>query len=75
MIQNFCKIDFLFSENSQLTNCPEAYTLIDNFKCYALNDPNHQLYAVYNQAMPTYALRGATKTCYNILLNIFKQIL
>ncbi len=44
--------------------------MYDDFKCYALNDENHQFYAVYNQAIPTYALRGVTKTCYTILASV-----
>ena len=40
-----------------LTNCPEAYTLCLNVKCYALNEANYEFYAMYNKAIPTYAIR------------------
>lgn len=57
----------LYLDNAQLSNCPEAYTLINEIRCYALNEQDYQFYAIYNQAIPIYALRGVTKTCFSIL--------
>jgi hypothetical protein len=52
-----------------LTNCPEAYTLINGFKCYALNDFDFEFYALFNELIPTYAIRGATRNCLDFLIN------
>ncbi|CAF1091065.1 unnamed protein product, partial [Brachionus calyciflorus] len=49
--------------------CSEAYTLLFDYKCYALNQQYFEFYAIYNKNIPTYALRGVTKTCFNILIN------
>lgn len=52
-----------------MTSCPEAYTLINEFKCYALNETDNEFYALFNSSIPTYALRGVTKSCFTTLTN------
>jgi hypothetical protein len=58
------------SDWSNSDDCFEAYTLALDLKCYALNEPNYEFYALYQPKIPTYALRGVTKKIYKILTNL-----
>ena len=48
---------------------PEAYTLIDDFKCFALNETNFEFYALFCSTIPTYVIREITKTVYMQILS------
>jgi len=69
--RKYFKNSIRLAENDldDLTTCPEAYTLVNGFKCYALNDLDFEFYALFNENCPTYAIRGATKNCFDFLIN------
>ena len=47
-----------FSGPSEFTHQPmESYVTTDSHKCYALQSGSHQLYIVYTDSIPTYAMR------------------
>jgi hypothetical protein len=49
---------YCFSGPSEFTHQPmESYVTTDSHKCYALQSGSHQLYIVYTDSIPTYAMR------------------
>lgn len=59
--------------NEELTCCTEAYTLLNKIKCYAIVNELYEFFAIYNSNIPTYAMRGVTRTCLGNLHTLFPQ--
>jgi hypothetical protein len=57
------------NKETTLTSSPEAYTLVDDFKCFALNETDFEFYALFNSAIPVYAIREVTKMAYLHILS------
>ncbi len=51
---------YIFLENFKNTEANQgidAYILLGDYKCYALNRSNYQFYAIYEENIPVYAIR------------------
>ena len=58
MIAIFIYLSIFFSGKSEFTHVAmETYITTDTHKCYAMLSPPHQMYALYNTTVPTFAMR------------------